>query len=154
MVAPPNIGVADLPAALERIKRQQEPPAGGGPKGPITEEDIRNAISDREIIDVTTPSDGEEAETEARTTLTAKKHTENKEQEAEVEAMSDTSEPPRDNKPVARKARATLRENPWLEKLVLPSEKNTEDDEMNEIMRRSLWVSRRTETANRSRIKG
>ncbi|KAF4148958.1 hypothetical protein GN958_ATG01874 [Phytophthora infestans] len=95
MVAPPNIGVADLPAALERIKSQQEPPAGGGPKGPITEEDIRNAISDREIIDVTTPSDGEEAETEARATLTAKKHTENKEQEAEVEAMSDTSEPPR-----------------------------------------------------------
>ncbi|KAF4033255.1 hypothetical protein GN244_ATG14843 [Phytophthora infestans] len=77
------------------MESQQEPPAGGGPKGPITEENIRNAILDREIIDVTTPSDGEEAETEARTTLTTKKHTEYKEQEAEVEAMSDTSELPR-----------------------------------------------------------
>ncbi|EEY55362.1 uncharacterized protein PITG_09302 [Phytophthora infestans T30-4] len=86
---------SDLPAALERMESQQEPPAGGGPKGPITEENIRNAILDREIIDVTTPSDGEEAETEARTTLTTKKHTEYKEQEAEVEAMSDTSELPR-----------------------------------------------------------
>ncbi|KAF4044962.1 hypothetical protein GN244_ATG02668 [Phytophthora infestans] len=235
------------------MESQQEPPAGGGPKGPITEEDIRNAISDREIIDVTTPSDGEEAETEARTTLTAKKHTENKEQEVEVEAMSDTSEPPRFDEATAEslsftdmyeyvrgeikgmtldqaqdvesvvafiqdmfadvflarpaeplapnrnhypeleeeetrrmlqlfltdiqeetanarkwrarmldltriiyksrkslketlefteqaarrqqtrgsKTRTTLRENPWLEKLVLPSEKNTEDDEMN-----------------------
>ncbi|KAF4145743.1 hypothetical protein GN958_ATG05060 [Phytophthora infestans] len=151
---------------------QQEPPAGGGPKGSITEEDIRNAISDREIIDVTTPSDGEEAETEARTTLTTKKHTEYKEQEAEVEAMSDTSEPPRFDETTAEpllftemyeymrgeikgmtldqaqdvesslketlefteqaaRAKPKATTNPWLEKLVIPSEKNMEDDEMN-----------------------